>query len=84
MKTQLTVKEYIRKHGEEKTAYKLADNRVKRILGLSLTDLPDTCEIADIIEEIANILIDNPEDKEGVKEVLFQIDIDFLENIILG
>jgi len=84
MKTQLTLKEYIRKHGEEKTAYKLADNRVKRILGLSISDIPDTCEIADIVQELADQLTDDPVDKKSIRAILQSIDIDLIERVILG
>lgn len=84
MKTQLTLKEYIRKHGEEKTAYKLVDNRVKRILGLSISDIPDTCEIADIVQELADQLTDDPADKKSIRAILQSIDIDLIERVILG
>jgi hypothetical protein len=84
MKTPLTVKEYIAKHGEEKTALKLIDNRVESIFGLSIFDLPDTPELACLVWEIADILHDNPNDKESIKYILNQIDIEFIERIVYG
>jgi hypothetical protein len=84
MKTALTLKEYISKHGEEKTAFKLIDKRIESILGLSILDLPDTSEVADILEELADQLHDNPNDKESIKSILMQIDIEFIEQIIYG
>ena len=84
MKTALTVKEYILKHGVEKTAFKLIDKRVTSILGISILDLPDTSEVADILEELADQLHDNPNDKESIKYILNQIDIEFIEQIIYG
>ena len=84
MKNALTVKEFILKHGAEKTAYKLINNRVERIFGLGLTHLPDTLQVADLIEELADILNDNPEDKEAIKNVLSGINIDFIESLIYG
>lgn len=84
MKTALTLKEYIAKHGEEKTAFKLIDNRVESIFGLSIFDLPDTSEVADLVEELADILHDNPNDKESIKYILNQIDIEFIERIVYG
>ena len=49
METALTLKEYIAKHGVEKTAFKLIDKRIESIFGLSIFDLPDTSEVADLV-----------------------------------
>jgi hypothetical protein len=84
MKTALTILEFIAKHGEEKTAFKLIDKRVTSILGLSILDLPDTCDLANVLEELADQLHDDPTDKESIKSILMQIDIDFIEQIIYG
>lgn len=84
METALTLKEFIAKHGEEKTAFKLVDKRIESIFGLSIYDLPDTNEIADIVEEIAYILKENPNDKISIRATLSQIDIDFIERIVYG
>jgi hypothetical protein len=84
MKTPLTVLEFIAEHGEEKTAYKLIDKQVSRIFGLSLSDLPDTCDLANVLEELADQLRDNPADKESIKAILHSIDIDFIEQLIYG
>ena len=84
MKTPLTVLEFIAEHGEEKTAYKLIDKQVSRIFGLSLSDLPDTCDLANVLEELADQLRDNPTDKESIKAILHSIDIDFIEQLIYG
>jgi hypothetical protein len=80
----MTILEFIAKHGEEKTAYKLIDNQVQRLFCLGLSDLPDTCELADIVEELADQLRDNPTDKESIKSILHSIDIDFIQQLILG
>jgi hypothetical protein len=80
----MTILEFIAEHGEEKTAYKLIDRQVNRIFGLSLSDLPDTCELADIVEELADQLRDNPTDKESIKAILHSVDIDFIQQLILG
>lgn len=84
MKTALTLKEFIAKHGEEKTAFKLVDKRIESIFGLSIFDLPDTSEVAELVEELADILQDNPNDKESIKYILNQIDIEFIERIVYG
>ena len=80
----MTILQFIAEHGEEKTAYKLIDNQVQRIFGLSLSDLPDTCELADIVEELADQLRDNPTDKESIKAILHSVDIDFIQTLIYG
>ena len=84
MKTALTLKEFIAKHGEEKTAFKLIDKRIESIFGLSIFDLPDTSEVAELVEELADVLYDNPNDKESIKSILNQIDIEFIERIVYG
>jgi hypothetical protein len=84
MKTALTLKEYILKHGVEKTAFKLIDKRIESILGISILDLPDTSEVTDILEELADQIHNNPNDKESIKAILMQIDIEFIEQIIYG
>lgn len=84
MKTALTLKEFIAKHGVEKTAFKLVDKRIESIFGLSIFDLPDTSEVAELVEELANVLQDNPNDKESIKYILNQIDIEFIERIVYG
>ena len=80
----MTILEFIAEHGEEKTAYKLINNQVIRIFGLSLSDLPDTCELAETIEELADQLRDDPTDKESIKSILHSVDIDFIQTLILG
>ena len=80
----MTVLEFIATHGEEKTAYKLIDRQVQRIFGLSLSDLPDTCDLANVLEELADQLRDNPADKDSIKAILHSIDIDFIQTLILG
>jgi hypothetical protein len=84
MKAALTVLEFISEHGEEKTAYKLIDKQVSRIFGLNLSDLPDTCDLANLVEELADQLRDNPTDKEAIRAILHSIDIDFIEQLIHG
>ena len=78
----MTVLEFIAEHGEERTALKLIDKRIERIFGLSIFDLPDTSEFAELITELADILQDNPNDKESIKAFLLQIDIEFIERIV--
>jgi hypothetical protein len=84
MKTPLTVLEFIAEHGEEKTAYKLIDKQIQRLFILSLSDLPDTCDLANLVEELADQLRDNPTDKEAIRAILHSIDIDFIEQLIYG
>jgi hypothetical protein len=80
----MTVLEFIAEHGEEKTAYKLIDNQVKRIFCLGLSDLPDTCDLANVLEELSDQLRDNPADKDSIKAILHSVDIDFIQQLIYG
>ena len=80
----MTILEFIATHGEEKTAYKLIDNQVQRIFGLGLSDLPDTCDLANVLEELTDQLRDNPADKDSIKAILHSIDIDFIQTLIYG
>lgn len=82
MKKSLTILEFISKHGEEKTAFKLLDERVINLYGLSLLDLPDTCEVAEICEELSDQLKADPTDKQAIKSIIHLIDADFIEHLI--
>jgi hypothetical protein len=84
MKTKLTILQFIAKHGEEKTAFKLLDERVINLYGLSILDLPDTCEIAEICEELSDQLKNDPTDKEAIKSIIHIIDMDFIEHLIFN
>lgn len=84
MKKQLTILEFISKHGEEKTAFKLLDERVISLYGLSLLDLPDTSEVAEICEELSDQLKADPTDKQAIKSIIHLIDADFIEHLIFN
>jgi hypothetical protein len=84
MKTKLTILEFISKHGEEKTAFKLLDERVINLYGLSLLDLPDTSEVAEICEELSDQLKADPTDKQAIKSIIHLIDADFIEHLIFN
>ena len=80
----MTLKEFITEHGEEKTAYKLISNKMVRNFGLSLECLPDTCELADMVEELAEQLKEDMNNKEAIREILEQVNEDFLEQLAFG
>jgi hypothetical protein len=80
----MTILEFIAKHGEEKTAYKLIDRQVQSIFGLGLSDLPDTCDLANVLEELTDQLHDDPNDKESIKAILHSVNIDFIHLLIYG
>jgi hypothetical protein len=84
MKAALTILQFIAKHGEEKTAFKLLDKRVIDLYGLSILDLPDTSEIAEICEELSDQLKADPTDKEAIKSIIHIIDNDFIEHLIFN
>lgn len=80
----MKLQDYLTKHGAQKTAYKLIDVKVTNILGLGLENLPDTAILSDYIEEIADILENEPENIKAIKEILNSIDLEFIEELILG
>lgn len=84
MKKSLTILEFISKHGEEKTAFKLLDERVINLYGLSLLDLPDTSEVAEICEELSDQLKADPTDKQAIKSIIHLINADFIEHLIFN
>lgn len=58
---------------------------------LSLSDLPDTCELADISDIISDIIknhragnIDETNAIWDIKMLLADIDMDFIENVVFG
>lgn len=80
----MTIKEFAVKHGARKTAKKLVDNRVKMLAGLGLDELPDTFEISEIVDQLEEIIKTDPDNRESVKEVLSNIDHEFIEALIFS
>jgi hypothetical protein len=78
----LTIFEYIQKNGARATARQLINQRLNRLAGLTLSDLPDTGEICAIIDNLEHQLKTDSANKDNIKEILTEISADFLEAII--
>jgi len=79
----MKLQEFLAINGAKATAEKLVNMRVQQVTGLCMSDLPDSNELWDIVEQIEEEL---NEDKEGVsyariKETLQEITPEFIEEI---
>ena len=78
----MTTTEHLAAHGPNKTARALLNKRVAGLIGLSLEDLADTCEIADKVEEIASFLENG--DISGAIECVKEFTLDDIEENVFG
>lgn len=79
----MKLQEFLAINGAKATAEKLVNMRVQQVTGLCMSDLPDSNELWDIVEQIEEEL---NEDKEGVsyvriKETLQEITPEFIEEL---
>lgn len=87
----MTISEFYLKHGARKTARAVINARVKGMCGgLGLDDLPDTSEVANLIDSMEELIEANSkflmrdEVKSQIKELLEEIDEGFLESLVYG
>ena len=79
----MKLQEFLAINGAKVTAEKLVNMRVQQVTGLCMSDLPDSNELWDIVEEIEAEL---NEDNEGVdmgriREALQDITPEFIEEL---
>jgi len=72
-----------RKFGARKTAIQLINQKIMRLSGLTLHDLPDTFAISQIIDSLEQILIDDLKNKESIKAELSAINDEFIMSTLL-
>jgi O-phosphoseryl-tRNA(Cys) synthetase len=80
----MTIKEHAAKHGAYGTARTLLNRHVQRIMGVSLSDLPDTSEMANLSEEIEEAIVSNNDEKEmkrQINEILSEVTPEYIEEI---
>ena len=81
----MTIQEYANKYGARKTAIKLVSYTIYQKIGLSVDDLPDTSELCNMYDDLEELIEDGyEENKEQVKDILSQIDDDFIINQALN
>jgi len=77
----MKLKEFLAENGTRKTAEKLMDLRVLNVIGLSYNDLPDSCELWDIVEEIETELMEENFNIDKIKDILKEITPEFIEEL---
>jgi hypothetical protein len=78
----MKLQEFLNANGPRKTAIKLIEMRIFRIIGLSMQDLPDTMELWDLVDELECIL-EYEFKMEDIKNLLNNITFEFIEGICL-
>jgi hypothetical protein len=66
-----------------KRAIAVLNYHIESLIGLSLSDLPDTCEVADTLDELESAF-DESLHNPRVQEILIQIDLDWISELIYG
>jgi hypothetical protein len=80
-KFQLTIEKMLERDGNAYvTARNILNLRVLSIMGIGLDDLPDTAEIADIVEGIADAIEDDV-DEQTIKSILSDVTFETIEEL---
>jgi hypothetical protein len=80
-KFQLTIEKMLERDGNAYvTARNILNLRVLSIMGIGLDDLPDTAEIADIVEGIADAIEDSV-DEQTIKNILSDVTFETIEEL---
>ena len=77
----MTIQQHAEKFGARNTAQTLFRNRIRQF-GLFADDLPDTCEVADIIDSLEEAI--GNDEREEVKSILSEVTMDWVEEIIMS
>lgn len=80
-KFQLTIEKMLERDGNAYvTARNILNLRILSIMGIGLDDLPDTAEIADIVEGIADAIEDDV-DEQTIKSILSDVTFETIEEL---
>ena len=71
-------------HGSRVMSNRLINSRINKIVGLDMNDLPDTSELCYVIDELDELLQSKDYTIEDIKNVLDNINIDFIEDMVFG
>ena len=71
-------------HGSREMSNRLINSRINKIIGLDMRDLPDTSELCDVIDELDELLQSKNYSIQEIKDVLDTINIDFIQEMVLG
>ena len=77
----MKLQEFLAINGARATAEKLVNMRVQQVTGLCMSDLPDSNELWDIVEEIETELMEENFSIDKIKDILKAITHEFIEEI---
>lgn len=79
----MKIREYIKTYGERKTAIKLVSDTIYIHCGMEISELPDTEQLCNMYDEIEELLkIPSIVNSRKIREILDNINFDFVENLI--
>ncbi len=71
-------------HGSREISIRLINSRINKFVGLDMNDLPDTSELCDVIDELEELLDSKTYTIEEIKNVLDNINMDFIQDMVFG
>jgi hypothetical protein len=71
-------------HGSREVSNRLVNSRINKIVGLDMNDLPDTSELCDVIDELDELLQSKDYTIEDIKNVLDNINMEFIQDMVFG
>lgn len=71
-------------HGSREMSNRLINSRINKIVGLDMNDLPDTSELCDVIDELDELLQSKNYSIQEIKNVLDNIDMEFIQDMVFG
>jgi hypothetical protein len=71
-------------HGSREVSNRLVNSRINRIVGLDMNDLPDTSDLCDIVDELDELLQTKDFSLQEIKNVLDNINMDFIQEMVFG
>jgi hypothetical protein len=71
-------------HGSRVMSNRLINSKINQIVGLDMNDLPDTSELCDVIDELDELLQSKDYTIEDIRNVLNNINMDFIQEMVFG
>ena len=78
----MKLEDYLEKHGSTKTARALINQRINSLIGMSMDDLADDCEMDNMFWTIKEALDEG--DLKGARGMAREITMEFIEDNIFG
>lgn len=66
-----------------KEAFDMLDQRVNALAGMSIHDLPDTIEVANLVD-YAEQLLDNGQPSDAQANIHAEVDLDWIQNLVFS